>query len=121
MKRREMIRTASALAAAPLFFPGSINDFGISPGMTWGSEKVKRFGDSRDWFFDKRYGMFIHWGLYSIPAWHEQHQWRARVPRAEYVKLANQWNPKKFDPEEWLDTMEMAGMKYITITTKHHD
>jgi alpha-L-fucosidase len=116
-----MIKTASILAAAPIFYPGSISEYGTAPGIAWGAEKVKRFGDSRDWFFEKRYGMFIHWGLYSIPAWHEQHQWRARVARSEYVKLANQWNPKKFDPDEWLDTMEMAGMKYITITTKHHD
>jgi alpha-L-fucosidase len=121
MKRREMIKTASLMAATPMFFPGSISGLGNTPGFSWGKEKVKRFGDSRDWFFEKRFGMFIHWGLYSIPAWHEQHQWRARVPRAEYVKLANQWNPKKFDPNEWLDDMEMAGMKYLTITTKHHD
>jgi alpha-L-fucosidase len=65
--------------------------------------------------------MFVHWGLYSIPGWHEQHQWRARVPRTEYEKLAQQWNPVKFNPEQWLDLMEEAGMKYITITTKHHD
>jgi alpha-L-fucosidase len=116
-----MIKKASLLASTPLFLPGPFYGFGDSPGFTWSNEKVKRFGDSRDWFFEKRYGMFIHWGLYSIPAWHEQHQWRARVARAEYVKFANQWNPKKFDPEEWLDDMEMAGMKYITITTKHHD
>jgi alpha-L-fucosidase len=65
--------------------------------------------------------MFVHWGLYSIPGWHEQHQWRARVPRAEYIKLAQKWNPVKFDPGKWLDLMEAAGMKYITVTTKHHD
>jgi len=116
-----MIRKASMLASTPLFLTGPFFELRNSPGFAWSNEKVKRFGDSRDWFFQKRYGMFIHWGLYSIPAWHEQYQWRARVPRAEYVKLANKWNPKKFDPEEWLDTMEMAGMKYITITTKHHD
>lgn len=114
-----MIKTASALAAAPLFLPGSMPSF--IPSFKPGSQKVKRFGDSRDWFFEKRYGMFVHWGIYSIPAWHEQHQWRARVPRAEYIKFADKWNPRKFDPEEWLDIMEMAGMKYITITTKHHD
>jgi alpha-L-fucosidase len=114
-----MIKTASALAAAPLFLPGSMPSF--IPSLKPGSQKVKRFGDSRDWFFEKRYGMFVHWGIYSIPAWHEQHQWRARVPRAEYVKFAGKWNPRKFDPDEWLDIMEMAGMKYITITTKHHD
>ena len=79
------------------------------------------FGDGRDWFFKKRFGMFVHWGLYAIPGWHEQHQWRYRVPRAEYVKLAQQWNPVHFDPEAWLDLAENIGMKYICLTTKHHD
>lgn len=122
MKRRDMLKTASALAVAPMLLPGSLISMPSCPRISLtAKEKLNRFGDKRDWFFEKRYGMFIHWGLYSIPAWHEQHQWRARVPRAEYVKLAKQWNPRKFDPEEWLDIMEMAGMKYITVTTKHHD
>jgi alpha-L-fucosidase len=121
MKRREMIKAAALCAATPLL-PGN-----IVPGMInlWSFESsllpVKKFGDGRDWFFEKRFGMFVHWGLYSIPGWHEQHQWRARVPRAEYIKLAQKWNPVKFDPEKWLDLMEAAGMKYITVTTKHHD
>jgi hypothetical protein len=121
MRRREMIKTSAALTAVPFIFPGSVMGKRPSEPNYSSTDKIKRFGDGRDWFFEKRFGMFVHWGLYSIPAWHEQHQWRARVPRAEYVKLADQWNPKKFNPEEWLDTMEMAGMKYITITTKHHD
>jgi alpha-L-fucosidase len=121
MKRRDMIKTAGSLAAVPLFFPGSVTAFQTTPEFTSDTQKVKRFGDARDWFFEKRYGMFVHWGLYSILGWHEQHQWRGRIPRAEYVKLTGRWNPKKFNPEEWLDIMEMAGMKYITITTKHHD
>ena len=58
---------------------------------------MRRFGDGRDWFFEKLFGMFIHWGLYAIPGWHEQHQWRKRVPREEYVKLAKQWNPADID------------------------
>jgi alpha-L-fucosidase len=119
MKRRDMIKAASLAAAAPLFRPLSHFEINSLPENT--VQRNKRFGDGRDWFFEKRYGMFVHWGLYSIPAWHEQHQWRARVPRADYVKLAEKWNPKKFNPAEWLDTMEMAGMKYITVTTKHHD
>ncbi len=82
---------------------------------------VKRFGDGRDWFFEARFGLFIHWGLYAIHGFHEQEQWRARVPRAEYVKLAQQWNPVKFNPEAWLDLMEEAGMRYVCFTTKHHD
>jgi len=80
-----------------------------------------RFGDARDWWFEKRFGMFVHWGLYAIHGWHEQEQWRARVPRAEYVKLLQQWNPVKYDPDKWLDLAEQTGMKYICLTTKHHD
>lgn len=82
---------------------------------------MKRFGDSRDWFFDKRFGLFVHWGLYAIPGWHEQHQWRAHVSRAEYSRLAEQWNPARFEPDAWLDLMQEAGMEYICVTTKHHD
>ena len=125
MKRREILKTAAAITVAsciPNLAEASIGSEFLLPDQ--GKDKlsaIPRFGDGRDWFFYRRYGMFVHWGIYSIPGWHEQHQWRARVPRAEYVKLAGQWNPKKFNPEEWLDLMEEAGMKYITITTKHHD
>jgi alpha-L-fucosidase len=80
-----------------------------------------RFGDGRDWWFQRRFGMFIHWGLYAIHGFHEQEQWRARVPRAEYVKLQRQWNPVKFDANTWLDLAAEAGMRYLCITTKHHD
>ena len=82
---------------------------------------IKRFGDGRDWFFQRRFGLFVHWGLYAIPAWHEQHQWRGSVPRGEYEKLMHQFNPVAFNPDAWLDLAEMAGMRYICLTTKHHD
>ena len=126
MKRRTILKSAAAIAATSLFnLKADANLFmGVNSAAVNPDEKkngIPRFGDGRDWFFESRYGMFVHWGLYSIPGWHEQHQWRARVPRAEYVKLAEQWNPKKFNPEEWLDLVEEAGMKYITLTTKHHD
>jgi len=65
--------------------------------------------------------MFIHWGLYAIPAWHEQLQWRKRVPRDEYGRLADQWSPASFDPDQWIDLAEAAGMEYLCFTTKHHD
>ena len=80
-----------------------------------------RFGDGRDWFFEKRFGMFVHWGLYAIPAWHEQIQYRRGIPRREYEQLARQFNPVLFDPEAWLDLAEATGMGYITFTTKHID
>ncbi|MBV9865589.1 MAG: alpha-L-fucosidase [Abitibacteriaceae bacterium] len=82
---------------------------------------IERFNDGRDWFFEKRFGLFVHWGLYAIPAWHEQLQWRGRVPREEYVKLAAQWNPTHYNPDAWLDLAAQVGMKYVCFTTKHHE
>jgi len=79
------------------------------------------FSDGRDWFFEKRFGLFIHWGLYAIPAWHEQHQMLLGESRDEYRKLMSQFNPVQFDPDEWLDIAEAAGMKYLTFTSKHLD
>ena len=82
---------------------------------------MQRFGDGRDWFFEKRYGMFVHWGLYAVGEWHEQDQWRRGIPRAAYEPLIHQFNPVKFDPERWLDILQDAGMEYLTVTSKHHD
>jgi alpha-L-fucosidase len=80
-----------------------------------------RFHDSRDWFNERRFGMFIHWGLYAIPGWHEQIEWRGRMPRRDYEPLIHQFNPEKFDPDQWLDFAKQVGMEFITITSKHHD
>jgi alpha-L-fucosidase len=82
---------------------------------------MPRFGDARDWLFENRLGLFVHWGLYAIPAWHEQHQYRLRVPRREYEKLSRQFNPERFNPDAWLDLAEAAGMCYVCFTTKHID
>lgn len=83
------------------------------------------------WFKQAKYGLFIHWGLYAIPAgeWNGRPvpglgEWimnRARIPVAEYEKLAQQWNPTQFDAERWVQLARDAGMKYIVITSKHHD
>ncbi len=82
---------------------------------------MKHFGDGRDWFFENRYGMFIHWGIYSINGWHEQVQWRRRIPKAEYVKRVAQFNPVKYDPDSWMRLTKESGMDYVIFTTKHHD
>ena len=79
------------------------------------------FGDGRDWFLRKRYGLFLHWGLYAIPAWHEQIQWRRGIARKEYERLMRRFNPRRFDPDAWLDLAQEAGMEYVCFTTKHHD
>lgn len=83
------------------------------------------------WFRDVKYGMFIHWGLYAIPAgeWKGKRslglgEWimnRSQVPVKEYEPLAGQFNPVKFDADGWVQLAQDAGMKYIVITSKHHD
>ncbi len=120
MKRRSFLHRLGA--SAPAAFLVSQTGAGESAkGKAAPASAPAPFGDGRDWFLEKRFGMFVHWGLYSILGWHEQHQWRGKVPRAEYVKLAERWNPVKFDPEQWLDLLQEAGMRYLTVTTKHHD
>ncbi len=79
------------------------------------------FGDERDWFFRKRRGLFLHWGLYALEGWHEQDQTRRHIPRAEYEQLALRWNPERFAPDAWLDLAQETGMEYLVFTTKHHD
>jgi alpha-L-fucosidase len=82
---------------------------------------MQRFNDGRDWFFDCRFGMFVHWGLYAVPEWHEQVQWRRSIPKADYTKLVSRFNPVRYNPDEWLDVAEAAGMQYVCFTAKHHD
>jgi alpha-L-fucosidase len=83
------------------------------------------------WWRDARFGMFIHWGLYAVPAgeWKGEKikgigEWimeRADIPAHEYEPLAQQFNPVKFDANEFVRIAKDAGMKYIVITSKHHD
>jgi hypothetical protein len=79
------------------------------------------FNDARDWFMNARFGLFVHWGIYAVPAWHEQHQFRLGVSRREYGEFAKEFNPASFDPNAWLDLMQEAGMQYLCFTTKHID
>ncbi|MHB0955338.1 MAG: alpha-L-fucosidase [Pirellulaceae bacterium] len=83
------------------------------------------------WWRDARFGMFIHWGLYAIPAgtWDDKKvdgigEWimnSANIPVAEYEQLTKQFNPVKFDAAQWVRIAKDAGMRYIVITSKHHD
>ncbi len=74
------------------------------------------------WWHEARFGMFIHWGLYSILARGEWVMYQERIPAKEYVPLANQFNPpKSFRVEEWVKLAKAAGMKYMVLTTRHHD
>ena len=70
---------------------------------------------------EAKFGMFIHWGLYAIPAKGEWYMRQSKTPVAEYAKLATQFNPTKFNADEWATVAKNAGMKYLVITSKHHD
>jgi hypothetical protein len=93
MNRRSFLTTTGALAAsAPLASRLLAADTKKSPAPAAPATAPAaanqppplspRFGDGRDWWFEKRFGMFVHWGLSSIEGWHEQDQWRRRLPRA---------------------------------------
>ena len=84
------------------------------------------------WWREARFGMFVHWGLYAIPAgvWKDKiyptgySEWimfSEKIPAKEYAQLAEKFNPAKFDATAWTALAKQAGMKYLVLTTKHHD
>jgi alpha-L-fucosidase len=84
-----------------------------------------------EWWREARFGMFIHWGVYALPAgiWDGRQiggigEWimnRGKIPVADYQRMAKNFNPVKYDPDAWVRMAKDAGMKYIVITSKHHD
>lgn len=73
------------------------------------------------WWTDARFGMFIHWGLYALPARHEWVKNAERMTNEQYQKYFDLFNPDMFDPHEWAKMAKAAGMKYVVITAKHHE
>ena len=73
------------------------------------------------WWHEARFGMFVHWGLYAQLGRHEWAMNRERIPIAEYEKLADTWRPKERPAREWARLAKRAGMKYMVMTTKHHE
>jgi alpha-L-fucosidase len=76
---------------------------------------------ARQWFRDAKFGMFIHWGVYSQLAQGEWVMQNREIPVGAYEWLASAFNPTKFDAKEWVAIAKSAGVKYITITARHHD
>jgi alpha-L-fucosidase len=77
-------------------------------------------GDT-SWFVHDRFGMFIHWGLYAMPARHEWIKSREKITEEKYDIYFKYFNPDLFDPKEWAKKAKAAGMKYAVLTTKHHE
>ncbi len=115
-----MLGCSGAAFAAEVTFKGPYDD-----------ETVQQRDARMAWWREARFGLFIHWGVYAVPAGtHKGEQienigeWimhYGQIPVAEYQQYAKQFNPVKYDPEAWVLMAKDAGMKYIVITAKHHD
>jgi alpha-L-fucosidase len=81
------------------------------------AEKSKRLA----WWQNDRFGMFIHWGLYALPARHEWVKNQERITDSAYQKYFDNFNPDLFQPKEWAKMAKEAGMKYAVLTSKHHE
>jgi alpha-L-fucosidase len=90
---------------------------GQGPKYVPGPENLQ----AREWFQDAKIGLFVHWGVYSVLGDGEWVMDRRKMTVAEYERLPEKFNPTEFDPAEWVALAKAAGMKYITITSKHHD
>ena len=85
------------------------------------SYKTRKTAGDTAWFTHDRFGMFIHFGLYSLPGRHEWVEYRESIPEEKYDEYFRQFNPDMYDPEEWAAQAKAAGMKYVVMTTKHHE
>ncbi|MCC7174601.1 MAG: alpha-L-fucosidase [Bryobacterales bacterium] len=107
MERRGFLATAAGAlvvsAAAPAYTPTKVNL------------------ESRAWFQDAKFGLFVHWGVYSVLGNGEWVMENTKIPIVEYEKLPARFNPTAFHAAEWVAMAKNAGMRYITITSKHHD
>ena len=74
-----------------------------------------------EWFQDARFGMFIHWGIYAIPARGEWIRAIEQIPEDEYMQFFEEFDPVDYDPKKWAKLAKEAGMKYVVMTAKHHD
>lgn len=132
-KRAVFVLFFSYWMAWPGVLAGSKNSV-IKPGQeeeSWMKETPEQRDQRMAWWREARFGMFIHWGLYAIPAgvWKGESvqgigEWimhTAQIPVEEYEQLAMQFNPVRFNAKEWVQIAKEAGMKYIVITSKHHD
>ena len=129
----KMFRQSAVVGTALLGLVVATLAGGCGDGFAFGSAEKKPLTDDErmEWWRDARFGLFVHWGLYSVPAGTYKGrridgigEWimnNARIPVSEYEKYAAAFNPVGFDADEWVRLVKQAGMKYIVITSKHHD
>ncbi|KAA6463264.1 glycoside hydrolase family 29 [Acidobacteria bacterium AB60] len=111
-----MIRRALAPIALILLLGGAL------AGAQWAPLARDAGADQRiAWWREARFGMFLHWGVYAIPGRGEWAQWNEQIPVEEYARLADQFKPEHFDPDAWAALAKEGGMKYMVLTSRHHD
>lgn len=114
MKRNFTLKTLLAI----IFIAASVNIFAQNR-IT--NETTAQKQERMQWFNDARFGMFIHWGLYALPARHEWVKHFERMTNEQYQKYFDEFNPVNYNPTGWAKAAKAAGMKYAVLTTKHHD
>lgn len=112
------MKTKTLITATLLVFALFTSQFSLAqlPKETE-SQKTERM----KWWMDARFGMFIHWGLYALPARHEWVKNAERLTNEQYQKYFEVFNPDMWDPHEWAKMAKAAGMKYVVLTAKHHE
>ena len=100
----------------------------VRKSATGAKKKMKEYRFDREayerrmrWFTEARFGMFLHWGLYAIPARGEWVRSVERISEKDYQPYFDEFNPVNYDPAQWARTAREAGMKYMVLTAKHHD
>jgi len=125
LTRRTWLKgTASVLAAAAAApISGSALAFDPQTASTPASSSAEDADRARrmKWWHEARFGMFIHWGLYSVLGRHEWVMENEGIPVIEYAPLAKQFKPKPNAARAWAKLAKQAGQKYMVMTTKHHE
>ena len=83
--------------------------------------QIRESSGDKKWFIRDRFGMFIHWGLYALPARHEWVMQKEEIPKPVYEKYMDYFDPDLYNPELWAEAASRAGMKYFVVTSKHHE
>lgn len=125
--RTTITRLAALALVVAILVGGCDKDLSLNPSKN----KVLTDDERMEWWRDARFGLFVHWGLYAVPAGTYQGrridgigEWimnSAQIPVEEYEKFAARFNPIGYDADEWVRLAKNAGAKYIVITSKHHD
>ena len=120
MSRRDYMKLMGAGAAIAALEPAALAVPATSEELVSGEDNEDRARRMK-WWHEARFGMFVHWGLYSVLGHHEWAMENEAIPVSEYQQLAKQFNPKPNAAREWAKLARRAGQKYIVMTTKHHE